>query len=72
LSRSEPASAGRPARRTPCGAQLLAVELADVGAADAHAAARHVVEPLEQREDGRLAGAGRSDQRRPPAGGAVK
>jgi hypothetical protein len=34
----------RPARRTPCGAQLLAVEVADVGAPDAHAAARHVVE----------------------------
>ena len=45
-------------------AQLLAVEAADVDAAEAHDAGGRVVEPLDEGEDGALAGAGRADERR--------
>ena len=45
-------------------AQVGALHRADVDAAEPHHATGRVVEPLDEREDGRLAGAGRPDERR--------
>jgi hypothetical protein len=51
-----------------CLAQRLQRVAADVAAVDEYRAIEDVVQAENQRQDRRLAGAGRSDQRRPLAG----